>query len=61
MLRDEGEAYAHKLSQAGVRVAASRQLGTLHDFMLLNPIASTPATRAALEQASDILRQELHA
>jgi acetyl esterase len=61
VLRDEGEAYAHKLSQAGVRVAASRQLGTLHDFMLLNGIADTPATRAAVEQASDTLRQELHA
>jgi acetyl esterase len=59
VLRDEGEAYAHKLSQAGVRVAASRQLGTLHDFMLLNGVANTSATRAAVEQATDTLRQEL--
>lgn len=49
VLRDEGEAYAHKLMQAGVEVAAVRFLGTHHDFMLLNAIAKTPATRTAIE------------
>lgn len=57
VLRDEGEAYAQKLAQAGVSVAAVRYLGTIHDFLLLNPITNTPAPRAALRQATDVIRQ----
>lgn len=49
VLRDEGEAYAHKLMQAGVEVAAVRFLGTCHDFVMLNPLAKTPAARWAVE------------
>ncbi|HKD74653.1 MAG TPA: alpha/beta hydrolase fold domain-containing protein, partial [Ktedonobacterales bacterium] len=56
VLRDEGEAYAHKLMAAGVRVTATRYLGTIHDMLLLNPIADTPAPRAAIAQATDMLR-----
>lgn len=56
VLRDEGEAYAHKLMTAGVRVTATRYLGTIHDFMLLNPITETPAPRAAIAQAIETLR-----
>jgi acetyl esterase len=48
VLRDEGEAYAHKLMNAGVYVTAVRYLGTLHDFLMLNPIADRPATRDAI-------------
>ena len=59
MLRDEVEAYAHKLAQAGVPVTASRYLGTIHDFVLLNPITNTPAPRAAIRQAIGTLRQVL--
>lgn len=59
VLRDEGEAYAHKLAQAGVPVTAARYLGTIHDFALLNPITNTPAPRAAIRQASDALRRAL--
>ena len=61
VLRDEGEAYARKLSQAGVRVTTVRYNGTIHDFMLLNPIAQTPAVRAATRQANDALQGVLHA
>jgi acetyl esterase len=61
VLRDEGEAYARKLSQAGVRVTSLRCNGTIHDFMLLNPLADTPAVRAAIRQATDALRGALHA
>ena len=41
ILRDEGEAYADKLAQAGVRVTSVRYNGTIHDFVMLNPLAKT--------------------
>ncbi len=56
VLRDEGEAYAHKLSEAGVRVTAVRYLGTIHDFIMLNPITESPTTRAAVKQANQTLK-----
>jgi acetyl esterase len=59
VLRDEGEAYARKLSQAGVRVTAVRYNGTIHDFVLLNALAATPAVRGALAQANAALRKAL--
>ena len=59
VLRDEGEAYAHKLASAGVPVTAVRYLGTIHDFMLLNPIAGAPATRSALALGSAALAKAL--
>jgi acetyl esterase len=37
VLRDEGEAYAHKLIEAGVPVTGLRYHGTIHDFVMLNP------------------------
>jgi acetyl esterase len=57
VLRDEGEAYAHKLMQAGVPTTATRYLGTIHDFMMLNPITDTPAARGAIDQASHTLKE----
>jgi acetyl esterase/lipase len=48
VLRDEGEAYAHKLIQAGVNVMAVRYLGTIHDFVMLNALAGTPAACSAV-------------
>jgi acetyl esterase len=56
VLRDEGEAYAHKLIEAGVPTTGVRFLGTIHDFMMLNPLAGTPPTRSAIDLASDLLR-----
>jgi acetyl esterase len=47
VMRDEGEAYAHKLLAAGVPVTAVRYLGAIHDFLMLNPIAQSLPTRAA--------------
>lgn len=59
VLRDEGEAYAHKLIDAGVDVRAVRYHGTIHDFVMLNPISETPAARGAIEQSSNILKNIL--
>ena len=59
VLRDEGEAYAAKLRAAGVSVTTVRYNGITHDFMMLNPLSSTQATRAAVAQAIAMLRQAL--
>jgi acetyl esterase len=56
-LRDEGEAYAAKLREAGVRVTTVRYDGVVHDFMLLNAMSEANATRAAIAQATAFLRQ----
>ncbi len=57
VLRDEGEAYAHKLMQAGVQVNAVRYLGTIHDFMMLNALSTTPAARSATALAARAVRE----
>jgi acetyl esterase len=59
VLRDEGEAYAAKLRSAGVPVTTLRFDGTIHDFMLLNALSQTRATRAAIGQATAFLRAGL--
>lgn len=56
VLRDEGEAYGRKLAEAGVDVTSVRYNGTIHDFMVLNPIADTPAVRGAVAQSIDFLK-----
>lgn len=56
VLRDEGEAYAHKLMQAGVPVTGVRYHGTIHDFVMLNPITDTSPARGAIDQASHMLQ-----
>jgi acetyl esterase len=58
-LRDEGEAYARKLKEAGVAVTATRYNGTIHDFVLLNAIREVPSTEAALQQVSEAIRDAL--
>lgn len=60
VLRDEGEAYAHKLMEAGVQVTAVRYHGTIHDFVMLNALSDTPAARGAIDQASNSLRVNMH-
>ena len=59
VLRDEGEAYAARLRSAGVPVTTVRYDGTIHDFMLLNALSETRATRAAIGQAASFLRTGL--
>jgi acetyl esterase len=60
VLRDEGEAYAGRLRKAGVEVTTVRYDGITHDFMMLNPLSATHATRAAIAQAIWVLRGALH-
>jgi acetyl esterase len=56
VLRDEGESYGRKLAAAGVDVTSVRYTGTIHDFMMLNPITGTPAVRGAVAQSIDFLK-----
>jgi acetyl esterase/lipase len=58
-LRDEGEAYARKMKAAGVEVDAVRYNGTIHDFVLLNALRQVPSTQAAIQQASNGIREHL--
>jgi acetyl esterase len=57
VLRDEGEAYAAKLREAGVPTTSVRYNGIIHDFMMLNALSSTQSARAAIGQAVTVLRQ----
>jgi acetyl esterase/lipase len=61
VLRDEGEAYANKLREAGVPVTAVRYQGIIHDFVMLNALRETHAAQAAIAQAVATLRTALHA
>ncbi|MER5900578.1 alpha/beta hydrolase [Streptomyces mirabilis] len=56
VLRDEGEAYAGKLRQAGVPVTAVRYQGIIHDFVMLDALRETHAAEAAISQAIAALR-----
>jgi acetyl esterase len=59
VLRDEGEAYAARLMQAGVGVTAMRYLGTLHDFVMLNALAGSHSAQHAVAAAASFLRARL--
>jgi acetyl esterase len=59
ILRDEGEVYGRKLDEAGVTVTAVRYNGMIHDFGLLNGLASEPATRSLFHHAAAELKKYL--
>ena len=56
VLRDEGEAFASKLTLAGVKTQSTRYDFTTHDFVMLNPLAQTPATTTAITEAANFLK-----
>jgi acetyl esterase len=58
-LRDEGEAYARTLTDAGVRVELTRYPGLIHGFF--NVVGVGRSNRAAVLEIADRLRAALHA
>ncbi|MGW3247316.1 alpha/beta hydrolase fold domain-containing protein [Streptomyces sp. NPDC001070] len=59
VLRDEGEAYAAKLREAGVDVTAVRVLGMVHDFLMLDSLRDSKASAVARTPAIEALRRAL--
>ncbi|KRL66670.1 alpha/beta hydrolase [Companilactobacillus versmoldensis] len=57
VLRDEGEAYAKKLRDAGVEVTHMRFQGMVHDFVMVNMLDSSKATRAAMDVSTKWLNK----
>jgi acetyl esterase len=60
VLRDEGEAFARRLMQAGVEVRAARFLGTIHDFVMINAITQSPASRGAVQCACNFFKKQFN-
>jgi acetyl esterase/lipase len=60
VLRDEGEAYAARLREAGVPVVSTRYQGAVHGFLLLDAVHPTGTARAALVQVVDTVHVALH-
>ena len=59
ILRDEGEEYGRKFDEAGVAVTSTRYNGMIHDWGLLNPLATVPATQSAMFQAAAEIKKSL--
>ena len=57
VLRDEGEAFARKLAEAGVPVTAVCFGGVLHAFMAINQLARECQARSAMHLLASELRQ----
>lgn len=56
VLRDEGEAFADRLSLAGNSVVAVRYKGTIHDFIMLDALSDTAPAKAAVRQIVEELK-----
>ena len=59
VLRDEGEAYARKLREAGVDVEATRYGGMIHDFMMLDSMRDTHGAMTATAETVAFIRKHL--
>ena len=55
VLRDEGEAYARKLAEAGVPTSGVQYLGMVHGFIIHDAFTETQATYDAIDLASERL------
>ena len=60
VLRDEGEAYAKKLRTAKVPVVSTRYGGTIHDFIVLNALRKTEASKGAVAQVCAFLKNNFY-
>ena len=56
-LRDESEAYARRLREAGVEVESRREAGLIHGFMTLDDVS--PACAAAADRVAADVRAQL--
>ena len=59
VLRDEGEAYARKLAEAGVPTSGVQYLGMAHGFIMPDEYSDMQATREAIDLASEMLCKAL--
>lgn len=59
VLHDEGAAYARKLDEAGVMTTLVEYSTTIHDWGLLNPLATVPSTKVAMLQAGAFIKASL--
>ena len=60
VLRDEGEAYANKLTEAGVDVLSIRINGTHHDFMMLNSLSETLPYKGCFSIICNTINRKLY-
>jgi acetyl esterase len=60
-LRDQAEAYAARLAEAGVDVVMTRYGGAVHDFVTFDELLDSPSTAAAIDQVAGFLRRALAA
>lgn len=58
VLRDEGQAYACRLRQAGVKVTALQYQGMIHDFVMLHALDQTEACRSAMEASTSWINRK---